>query len=302
METVPPDISRVLIELGAAIGGFGILARLASRWGFSSVPLYLLGGLAFGNGGLLPLKLSQSFTQIGGEIGLLLLLFMLGLEYTGRELTEHLHGGMGASAVDFLLNFIPGVAAGILFGWSWLPALVLGGVTRPSSWGVIVKVLTELKRLGDRETPPILSILVLEDLAMAAYLPLVTALLSATTVTSMVVSILVAAAVVLSALVLSLRYGQQLSRWVSHESDEVVLLTVLALVLLDAGVAERAHVSAAVAAFLAGVAFSGPIAENRVTCLPRFETCSRQSSFSFSGWRLRPPAFFRSPDRQWVWA
>src|ERR1700678_99404 len=153
MQNVPHDLSLVFIELGAAIGGLGILARLASRWGFSSVPLYLLGGLAFGNGGLLPLNLSQSFIHIGGEIGVLLLLFTLGLEYTGDELREHLHSGLPAGSVDFLLNFLPGVAAGRIFGWAWLPSVVLGGVTWVSSSGVIAKVLGELKRLGNPETP-----------------------------------------------------------------------------------------------------------------------------------------------------
>jgi len=68
------------------------LARIASRWGFSAIPLYLLAGLAFGNGGLSPLKVSAGFIHIGAEIGVLLLLFMLGVEYTGRELVENLRG------------------------------------------------------------------------------------------------------------------------------------------------------------------------------------------------------------------
>src|ERR1700683_1838046 len=110
MQNVSHDLSFVFIELGVAIGGLAILARLATRWGFSPVPLYLLGGLAFGNGGLLPLHLSESFIRIGAEIGVLLLLFMLGLEYTGDELREHLHGGLPAGAIDFLFNFLPGVA------------------------------------------------------------------------------------------------------------------------------------------------------------------------------------------------
>jgi hypothetical protein len=53
------DIAAVFIELGAAIVGLAILARLASRWGFSAIPLYLLAGLTFGNGGVLPLPFSQ---------------------------------------------------------------------------------------------------------------------------------------------------------------------------------------------------------------------------------------------------
>src|SRR5580700_8352282 len=143
MQNVPHDISLVFIELGAGIGGLGILARLASRWGFSSVPLYLIGGLAFGKGGLLPLPLSEDFIRIGGEIGVLLLLFMLGLEYTGQELKEQLRQGMFAASLDFLLNFLPGFAFGLFFQWPWLAAVALGGVTWVSSSGIIAKVLGE---------------------------------------------------------------------------------------------------------------------------------------------------------------
>jgi monovalent cation:H+ antiporter-2, CPA2 family len=67
------DVSFVFIELGLVIVGLAVLARLASRWGFSAIPLYLLAGLAFGNGGLAPLRLSENFDRIGAEIGVLLL-------------------------------------------------------------------------------------------------------------------------------------------------------------------------------------------------------------------------------------
>ena len=72
------DSSRRFIELGGAIIGLAILARVANRWGFSAIPLYLLAGLAFGNGGLAPLNLTRGFVESGAELGVLLLLFMLG--------------------------------------------------------------------------------------------------------------------------------------------------------------------------------------------------------------------------------
>jgi CPA2 family monovalent cation:H+ antiporter-2 len=79
------DISQIFLELGAAIVGLAVLARLANRFGFSAIPFYLLAGLAFGNGGLAPLDVSQSFIHTGAEIGVLLLLFMLGVEYTAKS-------------------------------------------------------------------------------------------------------------------------------------------------------------------------------------------------------------------------
>ncbi len=288
MEHAPYDISLVFVELGAAIGGLGLLSRLASRWGFSSVPLYLLGGLAFGNGGLLPLDLSENFIRIGGEIGVLLLLFMLGLEYTGKELKEHLHSGLPAGSADFLLNFLPGVAAGRIFGWSWLPALVLGGVTWVSSSGVIAKVLGELKRLGNPETPTVLSVLVLEDLAMAVYLPLITALLSVGSILRLSISVSIALAVVAAALLIAFRHGRKISEWVAHESDEVLLLTTLSVVLFLAGLAQRVQVSSAVAAFLVGVALSGPIGERSRKLLSPLRDLFAAIFFFFFGLEIAP--------------
>src|SRR4051812_25778501 len=171
------DVSRIFIELGAVIVGLAVLGRWASGWGFSAIPLYLLAGLAFGNGGLLPLNVSQEFVHLGAEIGVVLLLFMLGLEYTGEELGASLRTGLPSGVVDFALNFTPGFAAGWLLGWGTMAAVLLGGVTWISSSGVIARVLAELGRLNNPETPAVLSVLVLEDLAMAVYLPLVSVLL-----------------------------------------------------------------------------------------------------------------------------
>src|SRR5437899_10506480 len=111
------DFSHVFIEFDLAVVGLAVLARLANRWGFSAIPLYLLAGLAFGNGGLAPLKLTENFIHIGAEIGVLLLLFMLGLEYSGDELKANLRVGFPAAVADLGLNFTPGLITGVLLGW-----------------------------------------------------------------------------------------------------------------------------------------------------------------------------------------
>ena len=80
--------AAVLLELGGVIVGLAILARIAGRLGVPTIPLYLTAGLAFGEGGILPLVTTEGFVEIGAEIGLILLLFMLGLEYTARELPQ----------------------------------------------------------------------------------------------------------------------------------------------------------------------------------------------------------------------
>src|ERR1700720_674169 len=178
MDSAANDLSRVLIEIGLVVIGLAVLARIASRWGFSAIPLYLLAGLAFGNGGLAPLNLSENFIHIGADIGVLLLLFMLGLEYTAEDLIKNLRFGFLPGIVDLLLNFSPGFVAGFVFlHWTPLAASLLGGVTYISSSGIAARLLSELKRLQNVETPLILPLLVFEDLTMAIYLPVLSVLL-----------------------------------------------------------------------------------------------------------------------------
>ena len=292
--TAAHGASFLLIELGLVVTGLAILARLGSRWGFSAIPLYLLAGLAFGNGGLAPLRLSESFVRIGAEIGVLLLLFMLGLEYTGDELKKSLRLGIAAGVIDFVLNFTPGVAAGLIFRWQPLAAVLLGGITYISSSGVIAKVLTELQRMDKPETPLVLSVLVQEDLAMAVYLPLVAVLLSGGGTARIALSVCVAIAVVSVVLLAALRWGPQISRLFAHESDEIILLTTMGAVLLVAGVAQRFQVSAAIGAFLVGIALSGSVAEKSQRLVSPLRDLFAALFFFFFGLEIDPAALLPS--------
>jgi monovalent cation:H+ antiporter-2, CPA2 family len=281
-------MSLVFIELGTAIIAMAILARLASRWGLSAIPLYLLSGLAVGNGGIAPLNLSKSFIEVGAEIGVLLLLFMLGIEYSGEELKENLRRGWIGGIIDLLLNFPVGMIAGLLLGWSLLPSILLGGVTFISSSGIVARILSELGRLNAQETPTILSVLVLEDLDMAIYLPLVAVLIAGGGPHKVLLSVSVAVATVVIVLFVAIRYGKVLSRFAAHESDEVILLTTFGTVLLIAGVAEELQVSAAIGAFLVGIAVSGPIKEQAHRMLTPLRDLFAAIFFFFFGLETNP--------------
>lgn len=281
-------VSVIFIELGSAVIGLAILARIASRWGFSAIPLYLLAGLGFGDGGLVPLNVSKEFIHTGAEIGVLLLLFMLGLEYTGDQLKKTLRSGFGAGIADFVLNFSPGLIVGLVLGWKPLPAVLLGGVTYISSSGVIAKILGELRHLDCPETPIVLSVLVIEDLAMAIYLPLVAVLIAGGGPVQMATSVSIAAVTVAIVLLVAVRYGQSLSRFLVHESDEIILLTTFGAVLLVSGIAERLQVSAAIGAFLVGIAFSGPLAEQSHRLLAPLRDLFAAMFFFFFGLQINP--------------
>jgi CPA2 family monovalent cation:H+ antiporter-2 len=284
----PPDYAHLFIELGCVAIGLAFLARLSRRLGLSAISLYLLAGLAFGNGGLLPLNLTKSFIQLGAELGVLLLLFMLGLEYSGENLTRGLRKGISGAGIDLLLNFPPGFIAGLLLGWSPLASVLLGGITLVTSSGIVARVLTELKRMDAPETPTILSILVLEDLMMAVYLPLVAVLIVGGGPQKILISVGVACATVLIVLFIATRYGHRFSSLVAHQSDEVVLLSMIGTVLLVAGVAQHLRVSAAIGAFLVGIAVSGPISEQSHRLLTPLRDLFAATFFFFFGLEIDP--------------
>ncbi|CRK57996.1 putative transmembrane transport protein [Alloactinosynnema sp. L-07] len=256
-----------LIELGAVFFGLGLLGRLAWKIGISPIPLYLVGGLAFGAGGLIPLEGIEEFAELAGEIGVVLLLLLLGLEYSADELVTGLRRSWLAGLLDIVLNAAPGVAVALILGWGPVGAMVMAGVTYISSSGIIAKVLGDLGRLGNRETPVVLSILVFEDLAMAVYLPILTAVLAGATLLGGLTAVGISLVVITVVLVIALRFGRFVSMLVDSPEPEVFLLRVLGAALLVAGVASQLQVSAAVGAFLLGIAISGSTAENATKLL-----------------------------------
>jgi CPA2 family monovalent cation:H+ antiporter-2 len=278
----------LFLELGCILLGVALLGRLATRWGLPSVPLYLVAGLVIGDGGVVPIVPARDFIQIGAEIGVILLLLLLGLEYSGDELTDALRTGLPAGGVDLALNFTPGLLVGVLLGWDIRAALLLGGITYISSSGIIAKLLSDLGSLGNRETPVVLAILVTEDLVMALYLPLMAGLLIGGSALTIGLEIGVALAVVAAALGAAVFLGHGLSRLVFSQSNEHLLLTLLGLALLMAGLAEQVQASAAVGAFLVGIALSGPAEHAARQLLTPLKDVFAALFFVFFGLQIDP--------------
>ena len=278
----------VLVELGLVLLALGTIARIAHALAISPIPYYLLAGLVVGEGGFADLHLSEDFIELGAEIGVVLLLFALGVEYDPVDLRAGLRTGLPAGLLDLVSNFAPGLAAGLLLGWDARAALLLGGVTYVSSSGVVAKVLADLGRLGNRETPSILSILVMEDLAMAVYLPVVAAMLVGGGWLAGVGSVALALVTVATVLLVAFRHGARLSRIVASGSDEVLLLTVLGLTLLVAGIAEQLQVSAAVGAFLVGIALSDPVSHRAGALIGPLRDLFAATFFLFFGLQIDP--------------
>jgi CPA2 family monovalent cation:H+ antiporter-2 len=282
------DEALTLIELGGMVLALGLLGRLAGRISLSPIPLYLLAGLLVGEHGPLPLGASAEFISTGAEIGVILLLLLLGLEYTAAELITNLRQQAAAGAMNLVANAAPGVVAGLLLGWPPAAVVAMAGITYVSSSGITAKLLSDLGRVGNRETPVVLSLLVLEDLSMAGYLPVLTAMLAGVGFWSGALSVGIALVAVTVALLIALRYGRTLGRLLFSENSEVLLLIVFGVALLVAGLATRAQVSEAVGAFLVGIALSGRVAQNAEQVLTPLRDLFAAVFFAFFGMQIHP--------------
>lgn len=281
-------IDLALIELGVIMLTLAVLGRGAARFGLPTIPLFLVAGLFFSNGGIVPVSEAGPFIEIGASLGVIFLLFMLGLEYTPQELNQSMRTNARAGLIDALFNAAPGVTAGLILGWGGLGAAVLGGVTYISSSGIIAKLLTDLGRLGNRETPLILSILVIEDIAMAVFLPILAVLLSGGSATSGIVSGTIAVLIVFGVLRFSSHVGRIVNRLAAKSSDELILITLLGLATLVAGLAEYMHISYAIGAFLLGIAISGQVAERAREMLVPLRDAFAALFFVYFGLEVAP--------------
>ena len=265
-----------------------MLARIAGRWQLPASPLFLLAGLAFGRGGLVPLDVAREFVQFGAEIGVILLLFMLGLEYSASELTAGLRRHAPAGVVDLILNFPPGFIAALALGWGVVAAVFLGGITYISSSGIVARLLDDLRWAGNRETPTVISILVIEDLVMAGYLSLIAVLVSGVGLAQGIVTLMLALGGVTTLIVVAKRWGHVVSDHLFSRSDQTLVLTVLGITFLVAGFAEEVGVSAAVGAFLVGLMLSGPSADRASDMLGPMRDVFAAIFFAFFGLSIDP--------------
>jgi monovalent cation:H+ antiporter-2, CPA2 family len=280
----------LLLELGLILTVLSALGALARRFALTPVPLYLLAGLALGEGGIAPVPAAGDFVEIGGAIGVVLLLLTLGLEFSVSELGASMRRHLPSALVDVVLNATPGAVAGWLIGLNPVGILALAGATWISSSGIVARLLDDLGRLGNRETPAVLSVLVLEDFAMAAYLPVLTVLAVGGTWWQAGLGMLIAVGAVVSAFAASHRWGWVIGRLLSHPEPEQLMLRVLGTTLVVAGLAELVGASAAVGAFLVGLTLTGQLASRARAVLTPLRDLFAAAFFLAIGLGVEPGA------------
>ena len=251
----------VFLEFGLLLLGLGLLARLAHALSISPVPFYLIAGLFFGDGGLVGIQASDGFVSTIAELGVVLLLLLLGLEYSAAELVRTARQQTRAGVADILLNATPGVVLAFILGWGWIGALALGGVTYISSSGIVSQVLRDQRWRRNPETKPVVSVLVIEDLVMAPYLPILSVALTGAGLVSGLITVGTALLVVAVVIVIALKGSVRFHRILSPRDPVGLLLIVFGAAIAAAGLAGIVDFSPAVAAFLVGLLLTGEVAE-----------------------------------------
>ena len=283
-----PGTDRILLELGGILVALAVLTRVAVRFRISPIPLFLILGLAFGAGGIFPVVTAEGFIETGAEIGIILLLFMLGLEYRADELLSKMRQNASTAVVGAVLNFTPGFLVGLALGWGWLTALFLGGVTYVSSSGIAERVLAENRWKGTKEADVVVSVLVIEDLAMAVYLTVMAVLVSGRGPVVGGVSIALALVIVALVLWIAVRFGPRLSRLVFSRTDQALVLAIVGITLVGAGLAGQLQISAEVGAFLVGLMLSGMTAKHARRLLRPLRDVFSAFFFVFFGFSIDP--------------
>jgi CPA2 family monovalent cation:H+ antiporter-2 len=242
-----------LLGAGAVLAALALAGLGARLLGQSVIPAYILIGMA-----LRGVDLDEHLVEVLATLGVVLLLFFMGLEFSLGALLRNRRRIMRDGSVDFLVCFPPGLIAGLVLGWGWAGGLLLGGGLYVSSSAIIAKATIEMRRSANPETESALGVLVFEDLAMALFLALMSGAVLVAEPSFGTVAVGMGKALGFVGLVTAaaLLGRRLLERLFDIESDDVFILSAGALMLLLSWAALGVGLSEAIGAFLAGLVLS----------------------------------------------
>lgn len=250
-----------ILEVGLALGLISSSALVATRLKFSIAPFLMVAGLAVGphapHWGVLDFRFIETspYIEFMGRVGVLFLLFYLGLEFSVSRLIKSGRSIAVGGSIYIGINLLVGLSYAALLGWPLKEILVAAGITTISSSAIVAKVLFDLKRTANRETELILGIIMFEDVFLAVYLSIVSGMLSAdaTSVGGVVASAFFALGFILTFILLGRWATPWLNRLLRISSQENFLLVIFASLFLLAGFGETLRVAEAIGALLLGL-------------------------------------------------
>jgi len=248
-------IGEELLVLGVLFVIAYVLGRLGKLIGLPAIPIYMLVGLlASPNTGWFPLNFEAANVELVAVFGLILLLFNLGLEFDQEAFIGNARALLISGGTRLLINFGIGFGFGMWVGWGAREALIIAGMTGVSSSAIITKLLIELRRLANPETPVILGIAVVEDIFIALYLAIVTVIIGGEKDLGPIILELVISFVFLVGMFALARWGGKvISRLIATKDDELFTILFFGLAVAFGGIGEMIGVSDAIGAFLIGL-------------------------------------------------
>lgn len=252
---------HIVFEVGLALALMAAAGLISARLRVSIVPFLILVGMVVGphapQFGILDLRFieSASLIEFMGRLGVLFLLFYLGLEFSVSRLVKAGRSIAIGGTIYIGINFTLGLLFGWMLGWPLKETLVAAGVTSISSSAIVAKVLVDLKRTANPETEMILGIIMFEDVFLAVYLSVVSGLVlsGATSLGGVLLSGGIALGFMLAVLIVGRLATPRLNRLLNISSSEVFLLVIFAGLMLVAGFGETIHVAEAIGALLVGL-------------------------------------------------
>ncbi|MEG7381234.1 K(+)/H(+) antiporter subunit KhtU [Bacillus subtilis] len=257
-------MDHLVFEVGTALVLVALASVIANKIKFSIIPFLIVLGMLLGphapKAGIIDLTFIESSEIIAffGRMGVLFLLFYLGLEFSVGKLIKSGKSIAAGGTIYILINFSLGLLYGFITGCSFLEVLVLAGVITISSSAIVAKVLVDLKRTANPETELILGIIMFEDIFLAVYLSVVSGLVlgDATSVGSAFLSILIAFSYMLLFFIAARKLPPLLNKLLDIRSNEVFIIVIFAALFFIAGFSETIHVAEAIGALLLGLVFS----------------------------------------------
>ena len=263
-------MDHLVLEIGLALVLVAAAALLSARLRFSIVPFLIIAGLIAGPHlptlGFINLSFGKivegnfepnaagEIIQFLGRMGVLFLLFYLGLEFSVSRLIKSGRSIVTGGVIYIGLNFTLGLIYAAMMGWPLREILVAAGITTISSSAIVAKVLVDLRRTANPETEMILGITMFEDVFLAVYLSVVSGIVlsSATSLGGVLLSAAMALGFILGFIILGRWAAPFLDKMLRISSSEVFLMVIFACLFLVAGLAETIHVAEAIGALLVG--------------------------------------------------
>jgi len=257
-------MDHLVFEVGTALVLVAIAALIANRLNFSIIPFLILAGMIVGPHAphfwIINLKFihSAELIEFLGRIGILFLLFYLGLEFSTSKLIRSGKSILVGGSVYIGINLTLGLLYPILLGFPLKETLIIAGIITVSSSAIVAKVLVDLRRTGNSETELILGIIMFEDIFLAVYLSAVSGLVLGKSQSLMgtLLSILLSLGYMLLFFIIARKAAPLLNKLLKITSDEIFIIVVFASLFFVAGFSETIHVAEAIGALLLGLVYS----------------------------------------------